>query len=73
MTDDDLAVLKANTDKRVAVTCRDGEIVIGAVVMVSVEDVLLDDILQPDGSTTMETVLSVPFSEIASVRPADEN
>jgi len=71
MTDHDLAILKASTTKRVEVTCLDGEIVVGELVMVSAEDVLLDAVVQPDGTESSSSVLSVGLSEIASVRVID--
>ena len=68
MTDRDLVILRANVDKRVEVICVDGETVAGEVVMVTDDDVLLDAVREPDGTTSSAEVLSVKFSEIAAVR-----
>ena len=72
MTERDLAVLRASVEKRVEVTCVDGETVAGEVVMVCDDDVLLDAVRQPDGTVSSAEVLSVMFSEIAAVRAVSE-
>ena len=72
MTDSDLVVLKANVDKRVELTCVDGETISGELVMVSSEDVLLDAVRRGDGRESSESVLSIRFTEIASVRPLSQ-
>ena len=71
MTDRDLAILKTSIAKRIELTCLDGEIVVGELVMVSAEDVLVDAVLQPDGTESSSSVLSVSLREIASVRVID--
>jgi hypothetical protein len=70
VTEAALAFLKANIGRRVEVTCVDGEIVVGEVVMVSADDVLLDAIRQSDGTESSASVLSLQFGEIALVRIA---
>ncbi len=72
MTDRDLAILKASVDRRVEVICLDGETVAGTVVMVADDDVLLDSVRQPDGTTSSACVLSVKFSEIAEVHAVSD-
>jgi hypothetical protein len=68
VTDSDLAILNANKDKRVELTCTDGAIVIGNVIWVSPKDVLLDAVQKNEGTISSATVLAVSFDEIASVR-----
>lgn len=70
MTEEDLALLKARTNMRVELTCVDGQIIVGEVFMVS-NDVLLDGLLQPDGSVSYAKALSLQFAEIASVKAVD--
>jgi hypothetical protein len=70
VTEAALAFLRANIGRRVEVTCVDGEIVVGEVVMVSADDVLLEAIRQRNGTDTSAYVLSLQFGEIASVRTA---
>lgn len=72
MTEHDLAALKTNINKRVELTCVDGETIVGEVVMVSASDVLLDAVRRSDGAESSAFVLSVKFTEIASVRPASQ-
>jgi hypothetical protein len=71
MTERDLAILKANVDKRVELICLDGETIGGEVVMLGDDDVLLDAVRRPDGTVSSAELLSVKFLEIAAVRAAN--
>jgi hypothetical protein len=72
MTEDDLALLTVSENKRVELTYVDGGTVIGEVAWVTADDVILDAVLQPDGTLSYVSALSVKFSEIAAVRVVNE-
>ncbi len=57
MTEHDLAVLNASKNKRVELTCIDGDTVIGEVMWVTPDDVVLDAVQQPDGTVSSASVL----------------
>jgi hypothetical protein len=72
MTEHDLDLLTANIRNRVELTCVNGETISGEVVTVSASDVLLDGVCRSGGAESSAFVLSVEFTEIASVRPLSQ-